>query len=63
MSETSYHDVIVYVGNVAYKPSENFGLLLTCTKVGGWELWNRWYGKETKIGGEFDGEAALPHKW
>jgi hypothetical protein len=51
----SYHDVIVYVGSEEYKPSTNYALLLTCTKVAGWQLWKRWEGKEELIGGEYDG--------
>jgi hypothetical protein len=61
---SSYHDVVVYVGNVAYKPSDNFALELTCTKVGGWQLWQDvnpagHHAVEARyklLGGEFDVE-------
>jgi hypothetical protein len=56
MNKLSYHDVIVYVGNVEYKPSSNYALHLTCTKAGGWNLYHIWDGKERCIGGEFEGE-------
>lgn len=49
----SYHDVTVYVGNVAYKPSENYALELTCTKASGWVLWYRWNGESHRVGEEF----------
>lgn len=51
----SYHDVIVYVNGVIYKPSENYAYFLTCTKSGGWEFWYKWEGKEKLVGGEYDG--------
>jgi hypothetical protein len=55
-NELSYHDVTVYVGNVMYKPSENYALQLLCTKAGGWNLYHAWGGKEHLIGGEYDAE-------
>lgn len=54
--ELSYHDVIVYVGNVEYKPSDNYALHLTCTKAAGWSLFHIWDGKERLIGEEFGEE-------
>jgi hypothetical protein len=55
-SDLSYHDVTVYVGNVAYKISDNYALQLHCTRAGGWQLWKVWDGKDSLIGGEFDGD-------
>lgn len=52
----SYHDVVVYCGNVRYKPSDNYALTLGCVKVSGWRLWYKWRDKEKLLGGEFDGE-------
>lgn len=52
----SYHDVIVYVDGVPYKPSENYALQLHCTKTAGWQLYFIWGKVERLIGGEFDGK-------
>lgn len=53
----SYHDVTVYVDGVAYKPSDNYGLELTCTKTAGWQLWktNRIGDRPELVGGEYHG--------
>jgi len=53
----SYHDVVVFVDGVRYKPSKNYAIQLHCTKAGGWQLWHIWDGVEKKIGGEFDSES------
>lgn len=46
----SYHDVEVFVGGRRYKPSEAYGLELTCTKSGGWSLW----ADGLLVGGEYE---------
>jgi hypothetical protein len=55
MKISSYHDVVVYIDDVKYVPSQNFALELTCCKSGGWRLWKICGGKSKLIGGEFDG--------
>ena len=57
-TKPSYRDVVVYVGNVRYCPSQNFALILDCTKVGGWQLWYKWSGVERLIGSEFGAEPV-----
>lgn len=51
----SYHDVVVHVaGGRAYRIFDSaYGLRLTCTRAGGWELWNVWGGKEELLAGEY----------
>jgi len=56
----SYHDVTVYVGNIAYKPSRNYALELRCTKVAGWELYHHvGTGKKSTLLGEEFGEEPF----
>jgi hypothetical protein len=55
MKPSSYHDVVVYIDDVKYVPSQNFALELICCKSGGWRLWKIGGGKIELIGGEFDG--------
>ena len=65
LASASYHDVVVYVDGTAYRIGDRFGLLLTCTRSGGWELWadvdadqkpNGVTSHEQKlIGGEYSG--------
>lgn len=52
---TSYHDVVVYVGDVAYRIADNYALQLHCTRTAGWRLYEVWEGKEKLIGGEYEG--------
>ena len=51
--------VIVYANNVEYRPDNDYGIELTFTKVGGWQLWDTW-GKNFReyklIGGQWHGE-------
>lgn len=54
----SYHDLSVIVNGKVYVPSNDYGLSLTCTRVGGWELW----GGESLIGGEFNYDAEFKIK-
>jgi hypothetical protein len=52
----TYHDVIVSVKGKDYRLFDHsYGLRLTCTRAGGWELWNMWGGKEELMGGEYAG--------
>jgi len=53
---SSYHDVIVIVNGKEYRIRDNYAYQLTCTRAGGWNLWHIWNGKETLIGGEFNGD-------
>ena len=55
----SYHNITVIVDGEEYKIDTNYCYLLTCTKVGGWQLFNRWDGTEFLIGGEFDSEEFI----
>lgn len=52
----SYHDVVVYVEGMRYYLTDNYAYVLTCTKSGGWELWERWKNSERLLGGEFSGK-------
>ena len=53
----SYHDVVVIIDGVRYPIKDNYSYVLSCTKVGGWNLYNKWNGKETLIGGEFESDS------
>lgn len=55
----SYHDVVVFVDGKQYRIADNYAYRLICTKVGGWQLWHIWDGKEQQIGGEFHGNAEF----
>ena len=51
----SYHDVVVSFGDKKIPLFDaSYGLMLTCTRAGGWELWNRWGGTEELLAGEFN---------
>ena len=51
----SYHDVVVYVDGVPFKIKDTYGLELSCTRVGGWQLWLRKSESEcVLIGGEYE---------
>jgi hypothetical protein len=53
----SYHDVIVYINEKSYRIFDcSYGLQLTCTRAGGWELWDYWDDHEVLIGGEYNGD-------
>jgi len=52
----SYHDVVVYCGNVEYRIADNYAYKLTCTKTGGWRFWFIWDKVEKLLGGEYDGK-------
>ena len=56
MSNLSYHDVKVYIGNRLYKIKDNYALQLHCTKCDGWRLYFVWMGSEKLLGGEYDGK-------
>lgn len=50
----SYHDVEVeFDGKRVRLFDAGYGLMLTCTRMGGWELWNKWAGKEELLAGEY----------
>lgn len=50
----TYHDVEVEWGGKRVRLFDaGYGLLLTCCRVAGWELWNRWGGKEELLAGEY----------
>lgn len=54
MSDKSYHSVKVTVGDKEYKIFDSsYSLILTCTRTGGWELWEKREGTETLLGQEF----------
>lgn len=54
----SYHDVKVIVNGVEYVIFNNYGIELTCNKVGGWSLWKT--ATDSKnwqlIGGEYNND-------
>lgn len=53
--DRSYHDVEVeFSGKRMRLFDASYGLLLSCTRCGGWELWNRWGGKEELLAGEYN---------
>ncbi len=54
--DPTYHDVIVHAaGRDLRLFDHSYGLRLTCTRAGGWELWNMWGGEEELLGGEYAG--------
>jgi hypothetical protein len=56
LEDPTYHDVVVQIKGQDYRLFDHsYGLRLTCTRAGGWELWNMWGGKEELLGGEFAG--------
>jgi len=52
----SYHDVTVIVDDVEYNLfNSSYGLILTCNRVSGWQLWfNIRTPEERLIGGEYN---------
>jgi hypothetical protein len=53
--DRSYHDVEVeFSGKRIRLFDASYGLLLSCTRCGGWELWNRLGGKEELLAGEYN---------
>ena len=57
MLDTSYHDVVVIVNGTNYEMGNaNYALQLHCTRCAGWRLYHVWGGKDTLLGGEFDGD-------
>lgn len=51
----SYHDVEVEFNGLRVALFDaSWGLRLTCTRFGGWELWNLWDGKEALLAGEYN---------
>lgn len=53
----SYHDVVVHFGEQSIRLCDaSYGLRLTCTRAGGWDLWNVWRGDEKLLGSEYGDE-------
>ena len=52
----TYHDVIVYIQEKAYRIADDYTYQLTCSKIGGWQLWQLRDNKEELIGGEYDSD-------
>ncbi len=61
MSDLSYHDVRVTVDGVAYTPSDDYSLELTCFRASGWRLYQNKHDSIELIGGEFDGGEFSIH--
>lgn len=55
----SYHDLYITTATLQRTSIFNlsYGLQVTCTRVGGWQLWNIWGGKEELLAGEYDGNG------
>jgi len=50
----SYHDVVVFVNDKPMRVFDaSYGMLLTCTRAGGWELWENWRGVKNLLAGEY----------
>jgi hypothetical protein len=51
----TYHDLHITTATIPRTSIFNlpFGVIVTCTRVGGWEVWNRWDGIEELLGGEY----------
>lgn len=52
-------EVIVYIDNVEYLPDSDYGIELTYSKVGGWQLWDIWNKRPSDyklIGGQWEGK-------
>ena len=59
----SYHGVCVVVNGIDYKISRDYMIRLTCSKTGGWQLFNIWgesIHNPSLIGGEFDSLNQSP---
>lgn len=56
----SYHDLHITTADLSRSSIFDlpYGLLVTCTRTGGWELWDRSEGKEDLLAGEF-GDKGL----
>lgn len=51
LAKASYHDIVVYCDGQRYElGTDSYSLMLTCTRAGGWELWDC---RECLIGGQF----------
>jgi hypothetical protein len=56
----SYHDVEVgFDGKRGKLFDLSYGLELTCTRAGGWQLWNKWEGRSTLVAGEYDSPELM----
>jgi hypothetical protein len=51
----SYHDLHITTPTIKRASIFDlpYGLMVTCTRTGGWELWNNWSGKKECIAGEY----------
>jgi hypothetical protein len=51
----SYHDLYITTASIPRTSIFNlpYGLVVTCTRSAGWELWNKWDGKEELLAGEY----------
>jgi hypothetical protein len=55
----SYHDLHITTATLERTSifDLSYGLQVTCTRAGGWQLWNTWGGKEELLAGEYDGNG------
>lgn len=61
MSTPTYHDLYITTGTIQRTSIFNLplGVMVTCTRVGGWEAWNRWDGVDELLGGEYNNQKGL----
>ena len=57
--DKSYHDVVIIIDGKRYDLFNlPYGYQITCTRVGGWELWYKEFDMEYKqVGGEYDSKS------
>ena len=62
LPKSKYQEVVVQVGEQEYRIfNRPYGIILTCTRLGGWELWERWKTGECLLGGEFQDTSFSIH--
>lgn len=61
MSKPSYHDLHITTAEIPRTSIFNlpFALFVICTRTGGWELWEKWDGKERQLAGEYNNDNGL----
>lgn len=61
MSTPSYHDLYITADGIPRTSIFNlpYGVIVTCTRVGGWEAWNKWEGVEELLGGEYNSTKGI----
>lgn len=61
MADVSYHDLFITTREIPRTSIMNlpYSVRVTCTRVGGWEVWECYDGAEAMIAGEFAAMSPL----